>query len=129
MERHIGIAEPTHIREFLLIVVDALTPRSLDDVPQRYVNVARSKTDGRSACDHQWFSDVMPSNETELLAKLARYGFSGMFLWLDVASGWEPELRSFVIYEKDFASVNYRKVRDQMFRWSGWFRGTKERCA
>ena len=87
MERHIRIAEPAYIREFLLIVVDALTPGSLDDVPQRYVNVARSETDGRSACDHQWFSDVMPSNKTELLAKFARYCFTGMLLWLDVASG------------------------------------------
>ena len=110
MERHIRIPEPAYIREFLPIVVDALTPRSLDDVPQRYVNVARSETDGQSACDHQWFSDVMPSNKTELLAKLARYCFSGMFLRLDVASGWEPELRSFVIYEKDVASVNYCKI-------------------
>jgi hypothetical protein len=110
MERHVRIAEPAHIREFLLVVVDALTPRSLDDVPQRYVNVARSKTDGRSACDHQWFSDVMPSSKIELLAKLARYGFSGMFLWLDVASGREPELRRFMIHEKDVASVNHGKI-------------------
>jgi hypothetical protein len=110
MERHIRIAEPAYIREFLLIVVDALTPRGLDDVPQRYVNVARSETDGRSACDHQRFCDVMLGSKTELLAKLARYRCSGMFLRLDVASGWEPELRSFVIYEKDVASVNYSKV-------------------
>jgi hypothetical protein len=110
MERHIRIAEPAYIREFLLIVVDALTARSLDDVPQRYINVARSETDGRSACDHQRFRDVMLSNKTELLAKLARYGFPGMFLWLDVASGREPELRRFMIHEKDVASVNYRKV-------------------
>jgi hypothetical protein len=110
MERHIGIAKPAYIREFLLIVVDALIARGRDDVPQRYVNMAGSESDGRSACDHQGFSDVMPSNKTELLAKLARYCFSGMFLRLDVASGWEPELRSFVIYEKDVASVNYGKI-------------------
>jgi hypothetical protein len=110
MEWDVRIAEPAYILEFLLIVVDALTSRSLDDVPQRYVNVAGSETDGRSARDHQWFSDVMLSDKTELLAKLARYRCSGMFLWLYVASGWEPELRSFVIYEKDVASVNYSKV-------------------
>jgi hypothetical protein len=29
-----------------------------------------------------------------------------MLPWLDVASGREPELRTFVVYEKDVASVN-----------------------
>ena len=110
MERHLRIAEPAYIRELLLIVVDALTPRGLDDVPQRYVNVPRSEADRRSACDHQRLGDVMLSRKIELLAELARYCFSGMFLWLDVASGWKPELRTFVIYEKDVASVNHSKV-------------------
>jgi len=33
-----------------------------------------------------------------------------MFLLLDVTSGWEPELRTFMIDEQDFATVNDRKI-------------------
>jgi hypothetical protein len=31
-----------------------------------------------------------------------------------------------MIDEQDFATVNDRKIWDQMFRWSGGFRDTKE---
>jgi hypothetical protein len=33
-----------------------------------------------------------------------------MLPWFDVASGREPELRTFVIYEEDFATVDHGKV-------------------
>jgi hypothetical protein len=52
----------------------------------------------------------MPSNEPKFLAKFADHRISGMFPFLDVASGWEPELRTLVIYEKDFVAINHGKV-------------------
>ena len=110
MERHVRITKPVYAREFLLIILDALSPRGRDDVPQRYVNVAGSETDGPSACEHQRFSDVVFRNKAEFLAQLARYRFSGVFLRLNVTSWWEPELRIFVIYEQDVVSINYGKV-------------------
>jgi len=41
----------------------------------------------------------MSGSKPEFLEELALDCFSRMFLWLDVASGWEPELRTFVIYK------------------------------
>jgi hypothetical protein len=72
--------------------------------------VAGSETDGRGACEHQWFSDVVFSGNTEFLEQLAPYCFSGVFLRLNVTSGWEPELRTLVFYEKDVASIHNSKV-------------------
>jgi len=110
MERHIRIPKPAYTSEFVLIVVDALGPRGSDDVPKRYVNVARGEADGRRACDHQRFCDVMSSNEPKFLAELAHNCIARVFPWLHVASGREPELRAFVIHEKNFAAVNDSEV-------------------
>jgi hypothetical protein len=98
MERHIRILKPAYISEFVLIVVDALGPRGRDDVPKGYVNVAGGEADGRRACDHQRFCDVMSSNKPEFLAELARHCIPRMFPWFHMASGRKPELRTLVIY-------------------------------
>jgi hypothetical protein len=54
--------------------------------------------------------DIMSGRKPEFLEELALDCFSRMFLWLDVASGWEPELRTLVINKQDFVSVNNGKV-------------------
>jgi hypothetical protein len=99
MERHIRIPKPAYTSEFVLIVADSLSAGSRNDIPQRYINVTGSKADGRRACDHQRLSDVMSGSKPELLKKLALHCFSGIFLWFDMASGREPELRVFVIHK------------------------------
>ena len=58
-QRHIRIRKPLYTREFLVIENDLLIVRGRDDIPQRYITMARGEADGRSACDHQWFSDIM----------------------------------------------------------------------
>jgi hypothetical protein len=52
----------------------------------------------------------MVSDKPEFLSELSRNCVSRMFAWFDVASRREPELRTFVIYEKDFATVDNREV-------------------
>jgi hypothetical protein len=52
----------------------------------------------------------MSGSEAEFLEEFALYCFSRVFLWLDVTSGWEPELRTSVIHKEDFVSVNNGKV-------------------
>jgi hypothetical protein len=109
-KRHIRIPKPAHISEFVLIIVDGLTPRGRDDVPKRHVNVARGEARGHRACDHQRLFNVVRSTKPEFLAKFARHCISRMFPWLDVTSRRQPELRTFVIYEKNFAAVYHGKV-------------------
>ena len=111
MERHIRIAKPGYTLEFLLIVADVLSPKSRDDVPQRYINVARGETDGVVVhVTIKGSSDIMPGSEPEFLKEFALYCLSRMFIWLDVASRWEPELRTFVIHKEDLASVNNGEI-------------------
>lgn len=128
MKRYIRIPKPTYTREFLLIVADGLSPSGRNDIPKRYVDMAGGQTDGRRACDHQRGGDGVCRRKPELLAEFARNCFTRVLAWLDVASCRKPELRTPVIYEKDFASVNYGKVRNQVFRRSGWLCGTKKGC-
>src|SRR5258707_13554065 len=110
MERHIRIPKPAYTSEFVLIVVDALGPRGCDDVPKRYVNMTSGETNRRRARHHQRLRNVVCRNKPKFLAELAHYCIARAFPWLHVASGREPELRAFVIYEKNSAAVKHIEV-------------------
>lgn len=104
------IRKPTHLREFLLIVLNELSSRGRDDVPQRYINVPRSEADGRRTRNHQGPRDGVAGNKPELFEEFAQDCLSWVFAWLDMAPGRQPELRGFVINEQYLATVNHGKV-------------------
>jgi len=92
------MTKPAQAIEFMLIVINWLSPRCCHDVPQRHISVTRSETARRSACNHQGLGNVVSGGETEFLSELTFYCFAGMLLWLDVTSGRKPELRIFMIH-------------------------------
>jgi hypothetical protein len=52
----------------------------------------------------------MAGREPEFLSQLSRHCISRMLPRFDVTSGREPELRTFVIYKKNFATIDDSKV-------------------
>jgi hypothetical protein len=98
-ERHIRIPKPLYTRELLLIEIDALIPLGADDIPQRYIYMAKGRTYGRCASNHQRFRDAMSRNKPQFLMEFARYSFSRVLARLDMTSGREPELCVFVVHE------------------------------
>jgi hypothetical protein len=110
MEWHIRIRKPAYTSQFVFVVSNGLSSSRRDYVPKRYVNVACGEADRCRARDHQWFCDIMRSNKPKFFTEFAPHRISRMFPRLNVASGREPELRTFVIHEQDFPAVDHGEI-------------------
>jgi len=112
MKRHIRISEPLNRREFLLIDLDALTPIDLEHIPQRHINMPGGQPYRRRARDHQGLGNLISGNNPKFLKEFAYHRFSRVLTRLNMATRRQPELRTFMIDEKNVVSINDGEIGD-----------------